>query len=231
MRNDKTAMKTNAQYSEITGTEEVVFQVAPAGPITRFKISACAVAACLALSTAPVDAIPITGEIHFAGAFSAIDSVGGSASLGAATGLAFLNPAGVLFASGDFGTFVTPFVTPATFIPSFQFNPLSPSPVDPLWSAGGFSFSMSAVQITHQDNAQLNLLGTGWISGNGFDTTYGTWNFQGGGSGYLTFRASSTPGQYDVRVPDGGNTLMLLGVAILGVTFIGFVNGRRNAAA
>jgi hypothetical protein len=147
--------------------------------------------------------------------------------LDSATGIQFVNPSVVIVASGDFASYVSPWISQATFIPSFNFNPLSPSPVNPLWAAGGFSFTMNAVQIVYQDNLQLNLLGSGYISGNGFDATYGSWNFQGGGSGLFTFRANDSSA--GVAVPDSGNTLVLLGGAFIALGFMASRIQRRKA--
>jgi hypothetical protein len=178
-----------------------------------------AVGGCLLLSTLGASAVPITGEIHFGGQFTPIDSGSSASSLGSATGIKFVNPSLVLAASGDFASYVTPWISQATFVPEFQFNPLSPSPVAPLWSAGGFSFTMNAVQITLQTSDQLTLLGTGYLSGNGYDMTYGSWNFTGQGSGLFTFSADNVASR-STNVPDGGNTVVLLGLGLLSLVAV-----------
>lgn len=151
-----------------------------------------------------LNAIPITGEVHFMGTFTATGGTG----LSDATGLSF-GPAFVFTTTGDFGSL--PFLTPATFN-SFTFAPLSPLGVDPLWTAGAFSFSLDSISIDLQSGTQLNLSGTGILQGPGdFEATPATWNFQGGGSAGLTFRANNS------KVPDAGNTALLLGAALAGL--------------
>lgn len=161
-------------------------------------------AATLILVAGRLNAIPITGEVHFMGSFTATGGTG----LSDATGLAF-GPAFVISPSGDFGSL--PWFTPATFY-AFTFAPLSPSPVDPLWKAGDFSFTLENITIDLQSGTQLNLSGTGFLKGPGdFEATPATWNFQGGGSASLTFRADNS------RVPDSGSTVLLLGAALAGL--------------
>ncbi len=176
----------------------------------------------LALASLSAHAIPISGEIHFMGIYTPIDSSGAKATLGTATGLDFKNPSLVVGASGDFASYVTPWISTATFVDAFNFNPLSPSPVAPLWSAGGFEFTMTAVNIIEQSNCELSLLGMGEIIGNGFDATPGTWSLWGG---KFLFYANDkgVPGSpsQPVSVPDGGSTFILLGAALLGMGYVG----------
>lgn len=153
-----------------------------------------------------VNAVPISGEVHFVGGFS---PTGGS-GLDDATGLSFGSPSYIWTASGSFSSLAS---TMATFT-SFDFAPLS-SPVN-LWSAGGFSFALDSITINLQSATQLNLSGSGILSGPaGFDPTPGNWNFQGGGSSGFTFRADNNA--TSSPVPDGGNTVLLLGAALAGV--------------
>ncbi len=169
--------------------------------------------ASIIVGTLSCSAVTISGEIHFACAFTPIDSAENPVSLLNATGIKFQNPVAVLISSGDFSS-VTPYVDTATFIDSFQFLPsLNPSPVDPLWTVGGFSFRLENVTVTTHNGIDLDLFGTGYLYGNGFDETYGTWNFQGGsaGGGMFSFKADNA------AVPDGGETLLLLGMSLLGV--------------
>lgn len=50
----------------------------------------------------------------------------------------------VTSSSGDFAAFITPFVTPATF-KEFDFTTPATPVVNPLWTAGGFSFRLDTV--------------------------------------------------------------------------------------
>jgi hypothetical protein len=76
----------------------------------------------------------------------------------------------------------------------------------------------------------LNVLLTGTVSGNGFDTTAFTGSFQtanpssGPGHGFpndglTTFTERISFGS-SASVPDGGTTIMLLGVALVGLGLI-----------
>lgn len=161
-------------------------------------------AATVILVAGRLNAIPITGEVHFVGSFSPTGGTG----LADATGLVF-GPACIFTTSGDFDSL--PFLSSATFN-AFAFAPLSPSPVT-LWTAGGFSFSLQDITIDLQSATQLNLSGSGMLTGPGnFGPTPGTWNFQGGGSQGFTFRTDN-----NASVPDGGNTVLLFGIALAGL--------------
>lgn len=159
-------------------------------------------AATLILVAGRLNAIPITGEVHFVGSFSPTGGTG----LADATGLSF-GPGYVLTSSGSFSSLGA--FSMAIFN-SFDFAPLSPGT---LWSAGGFSFSLQDITIDLQSATQLNLSGSGMLTGPGnFDPTPGTWNFQGGGSQGFTFRTDN-----NASVPDGSNTVLLFGIALAGL--------------
>lgn len=152
-----------------------------------------------------VNAVPISGEVHFVGSFSPAGGTG----LCDATGLSFGNPSYVLTSSGTFSSLAA-FST--AIFNSISFAPVSPSPVT-LWTAGDFTFALENVAIDLQSATQLNLSGTGMLTGPaGYDPTPGTWNFQGGGSAGFTFRTDN-----NATVPDGGSALLLLGVALAGI--------------
>jgi len=151
-----------------------------------------------------VNAVPITGEVHFVGSFSPTGGTG----LGDATGLSF-GPSYVFTSSGSFSSLAA---FSSALFNSVSFAPLSPSPVT-LWTAGDFSFALENVTIDLQSATQLNLSGTGILTGPaGYDPTPGIWNFQGGGGAGFTFRADN-----HASVPDGGSAVLLLGVALAGV--------------
>lgn len=149
-----------------------------------------------------VNAVPITGEVHFVGSFSPTGGTG----LSDATGLSF-GPSYVFTSSGSFSSLAA--------FSSAVFNSISFAPLSPvtLWTAGDFSFSLENVAIDLQSATQLNLSGTGILTGPaGYDPTPGIWNFQGGGAAGFTFRTDN-----HASVPDEGSALLLLGVALAGV--------------
>jgi hypothetical protein len=98
-----------------------------------------------------------------------------------------------------------------TMTAPYVFNPSTPTPA--LWSVAGFTFDLLTSQIITQSNNGILITGTGIISGNGFDPTPGTWGFsqQKGSGTVLTFSATTE------AVPDGGMTLALLGVGLIGL--------------
>ena len=172
-------------------------------------------------------AVPIEGEIGFTGVVTPTCSSGANpctygpgandadgldfGSNGAADG-----PFGVTFATGDFAADGLGFAD-VGFISDFQYDPLNPSPVNPLWTIAGdttlFSFALETIAINLETPGFINLSGTGTISAAGFDDTMGNWTFSSDGTGAGTqFAWSSTT----VPVSEPG-VLLLLGIAMLGL--------------
>lgn len=166
-------------------------------------------------------AVPITGDITFAGGVQLDSSSAGTAT----EVLSWTGPGGtgmpiVISDSGSFDT-VTP-GTQVTFASPWFFNS---GAVSSLWSVGGFTFSLSSSHIVFQGGSPAGVLvdGTGTVSGNGFDSTSMSWSFTtqdpsatGSSSSVFSFSAASgTTGS--TAVPDGGTTAMLLGLGILGL--------------
>ena len=123
----------------------------------------------------------------------------------------FLNPghANVLSSDGDFSV-----VLPGTQSDMFNgwvFNPSTPTLG--LWSVGGFTFDLTSATIISQSNFFLNVLGTGTVSGNGFDPTAATFSFTVDNSnGQPRFRFGFAA--ESASLPDGGATVMLLGAGL-----------------
>ena len=98
--------------------------------------------------------------------------------------------------------------------------PAVPGPlvIIPLWettSVGLASFNLSSITFIDEiPNVSLTLRGNGLAKLNGFDNTAGSWSFtatsQGGTFGWDSINSST-------RVPDGGATLALLGMSVLGL--------------
>ena len=162
------------------------------------------------LLAAPIgaSAVPITGAIGFGGAYAPTGGTG----LGDATGINFLT-AFVLAGSGDFAGI--PSFTGASFT-DFDFDPLTPDPVTPLWSVSfagiDYSFDLEDISVDFQSSDELNLSGNGTLMATGFDNTAGTWVFSGNAAGQIVFTFSSITAA--VAEPA---TLLLMGLGLVGI--------------
>ncbi len=104
------------------------------------------------------------------------------------------------------------------------------SGVNDLWSVGGFTFDLTSSTLDFQSGSFLNASGTGWITGNGYDATPGSWWFTAQlpeADGRFSYSAgtSANPGS---NVPDGGSAFALLGLALGGMEAL---RRRRKAVA
>jgi hypothetical protein len=129
-------------------------------------------------------------------------------SLATATRVTTWNSSFVLQDSGSFSSIAPG--TNVTMAAPWIFNPSTNTPS--LWSVGGFTFDLTSSVIVSQSATFLNITGLGTISGNGFDTTPGTFSFtasDSNGQNQTTFgfQAQST------AVPEP-STLALLGAGI-----------------
>jgi len=161
------------------------------------------------LLTQQAQAVPITGDVNFGGV-ATFDTT----SLATAASVQVWNSSFVISSSGDFGgiAMFTPVAMAATWI----FNPSTPTPG--LWSVGGFTFDLLSSVVSSQSKFFLNITGFGILSGNGFDPTPGEWSFtsssaNGKSSATFGFQSNTTA----APVPDGGATVLLLGLALAGV--------------
>lgn len=171
-----------------------------------------------ALFSQQAQAVPIQGSINFAGAvhldnnnLALATTVGTWFDISGNAGFSNVAPGG----TGDFAGIAAG--TQATMT-QWIFNPSTLTAG--LWSVGGFTFDLLTATVVTQTANFLNILGTGIISGNGFDPTAATWSFTISNSDGLphpifAFGASaSTLGQ---QVPDGGSAVALLGLALIGI--------------
>jgi hypothetical protein len=169
--------------------------------------------------SAVAHAAQIQGTIDFGGGVKFND-----VSLPGSTG-GYFTAGLVLDSTGDFSSVpAIPQITPVDFANDSAGNEWlwNSGPIDDFWQVGGFTFDLLASQeiTTANPNEALAVLGVGVISGNGFDPTPGVWAFvvtNAGGNdrnnASFTFQASNrTQG-----VPDGGTTIALLGVSLLGL--------------
>lgn len=181
--------------------------------------------AATAILTLPMSAfaVGISGELGIAGALAPTcnpDPAPADCTMDIANGLTFaptMNQFSVTFATGDFAADGLGFLDVGD-INDFQFNPLSPSPVDPLWTIMGdaltWSFALESVNIIFQSAEDLVLEGTGTLSGTGYDDTMGFWSLStDSANNDMTFSWSSTT---VAAVPEPG-ILVLLGMGLIGV--------------
>ena len=94
-----------------------------------------------------------------------------------------------------------------SFLTPWVFSTL---PATGLWSDDGFTFDLKTITTDTIVGGQLNIDGTGTVSGNGYSDTPGSWSFATEGlpiNDAFTFAAGTTAGS----VPDGGLTLATLG--------------------
>lgn len=91
-----------------------------------------------------------------------------------------------------------------------------------------FSFKATTLSIVQQNENFLDIKGEGVASITGFTDTPGTWTITVNNLGsQFTFGASTTvPG-----VPDGGNTVWLLGTCLLGIMFVQKIMNRSQKPA
>jgi VPDSG-CTERM motif len=183
------------------------------------KMTAIAAAVCGVAGMA--QAVPISGDITFAGGVQLDTSSAGTAT----EVLSWTGPGGtgMPIVISDDGSFsgISP-GTQVTFASPWFFNS---GAVSSLWSVGGFTFDLTSSHIVFQGGSPAGVLvdGTGIVSGNGLDSASMSWSFttqdpSANGAGSSIFSFSSAAGTTGGgSVPDGGTTAMLLGLGILGL--------------
>lgn len=180
--------------------------------MTRQRI--LALAGVVALLPAVGNAVPISGGIAMYGDYAPVDANGNVVS-------SLLQATGFDFLGDDFtvdsvtGDFAAAGIGPgdAGTLSDFQFSPLSPSPVNPLWAIAGFEFILQSVTVDAQSATQMTLHGTGILKGPGFQSTPGTWDMIANSKYSRFFFGSTTTA---VAVPEPA-TLMLFGAGLLGM--------------
>ncbi len=169
----------------------------------------------------------LTGTIAFEGT-AVLDSPSAGLATGVTSwgGLGGLTAPSVARVSGDFVNFFGA-GTLASFDTAWQFN--TSSSVMNLWSVSGFTFTLQASTVarqvsgTHSSGGEVEfdgiveVLGSGWVSGNGLLSTFGTWNFVQNDldrDGAAKFWFVAMPGG-PTAVPETGSTALLLGSAVV----------------
>jgi hypothetical protein len=159
---------------------------------------------------------PITGAIDMSGTANNLNST----LLGSATSVAFFT--GVTVGGTPTGTFAG---TSGASVTWSGFSWPSNVLVAPLWTftsgANTYSFDLANVSVFSQSNSFLNLMGSGTFHVTGFDDTPGLWSFtisNPGGGAHANFDFTFANSQTATGgVPDGGMTVALLGLALVGV--------------
>lgn len=159
-------------------------------------------------------AIPISGNITFAGGVTLdTDSAGTATEVTSWTGPGGVGMPQVISADGSFSGI--PGGTEATFSAPWKFNS---GTQDNLWTVDGFTFNLTSSHIFAQggDPAGVLVDGIGAVTGpEGLDAEAMTWSFSTSdpsASGIFSFQVANGTTQ---EVPDGGTTAMLLGLGVL----------------
>ncbi len=161
-----------------------------------------------------VIASPITGSIAFNGTpnFDILPIADATAILSYDSGrVAVGQQTGIYTAVAD--------LTPVIFSP-FVFSPATQA-INPLWSftSGLNTYSFATTSVTAMFNPTLNIWnygGKGILSATGYDNTSAEWNFSAGQIGQ-SFYFGSAAAAVGNSVPDGGMTLMMLGLGLVGL--------------
>ena len=159
---------------------------------------------------------PIVGNITFTGSVTLDATTVNTATMVTSwRGLALGGKPQVQTRDGDFATFVTP-GDATTFQAPWSFNS---GAIPSFWVVDGFTFDLTTSAIAFQGQGSLIVGGGGMVSGNGFASTPGTWNFttqDGSSSSRFSFSASTA------AVPEASTVALLLmgSVGMAGARFL-----------
>lgn len=171
-----------------------------------------------------VNATTITGGLAFTGQVTYNNSSPGNASqVTTWTGVTVTSGSGVFAGSNPFAIAPGSAVTFASGAWNFH----TTSPINSFWSVGGFTFQLLSSIIVSQGgtpgvNGFVVVDGTGIISGHGYTPTTMSWSFSsydlglGGNPQRWSFNTTAN-GSSPATVPDGGSTLLLLGLTLSGL--------------
>jgi hypothetical protein len=157
-------------------------------------------------------AVPITGGISFGGDFTP-----NTGDLNTATSISFTSFVFATSVSGSYSSVPTFDLSLGIIHNPITFDPFT-APVTPLWSFTymGLTYSFDLLSLTFDRGPDtLTLDGSGTLMIDGYDATPGSWIMtlnQADGS----FSFSSSNG----AVPDGGMTVIMLGLGLCGIGMI-----------
>ena len=189
-------------------------------------IAATAVAASLSVVA---NSAQIEGEINFEGGATWDYTIDGSATIGTTTvGTGYVNSVEFtsfnvsgdpLLTTGDFDGLESLAVTTES-------NPWSLNTPVNIWTVGGFTMTLDTVTANNviefgTNNVNATVQGTGYIFGNGFDSTFGTFSITSQGN-LATVSFSATSEAIPTPEPSAA-ALLALGAA-------GLALGRRRSA-
>lgn len=177
----------------------------------------------MAMSTG-AKAAYIDGYLDFGMGRLVLKDAGGetTSNFSAVRGITFSGTTTVNLAGGDFASVLGSTV-------SFNQNPWVFDPVSTgdLWNVGGFTFNVQSATYAVQtlnNTSSLVVVGTGYVKGNDFKETAGTWvlttqrsNVGSGATRTELSWSSSASSEGSRDVPDGGTTLALFGATLLGL--------------
>jgi len=161
-----------------------------------------------------LQAVPITGNVGFTGRVSYDASSAGTAT----EVVNWINP-NVNGTSGAFTGIANG--TPSNLTAPWFFD--TSSAINNFWSVGGFTFQLLSSWVTAQGGGSLGYVivnGTGIVSGNGYDPTVLSWSFTSQDPAVTQDPTTCTFSASANSVPDGGATVMLLGIALSGVALL-----------
>jgi hypothetical protein len=159
-----------------------------------------------------IQATTINGNVGFTGRVTY-----DTGSAGTATEVtSWIDPA----VNGTFGAFTTlAYGTAVSFNPAY-WHFATVAPINNFWSVGGFTFELLSSSITAQGTGFVVVNGTGIVTGNGYTATSMTWSFTSQDPPTTANPDSWTFSVSANSVPDGGATVMLLGLALSGVALL-----------
>lgn len=179
-------------------------------------ITIAAVAAAAFCLEGVANAVPISGDITFAGGVDLnTDSAGTATEVTAWTGAGGVGSPVVISADGSFSGITAG--SAATFTAPWFFNS---GAVASLWSVDGFTFNLTSSSIVFQGGHPAGVLvdGIGTVTGPGLAASPMDWSFSvSDPSASTTYGAIFSFQAAAGSVPDGGTTAMLLGMGILGL--------------